>query len=400
MLYGHSETAMDKVQEVPKLIKDDIEQVQAELRQRRQCRHVVFVAVMGAMVTSGFALIALMQHGKEEQWQRWALLGSFIPLFTLSVGILVSINKVRAVNVRSGYISALHDYIIKDKKVSNYGGWQLAIRATKFCSNVRASSYGPGPPCGCPPDNDCIAYARSASQVYNKSMSTWSRDTLKSFTVLTAAVYSVMYILISASFIVVALMIIRLEDKQIRWQWLVGIASFLGCMLLAACSGIFYKKKGIRNMLLFVCRAFLLGGGLGIIIVGGHKIILPEQTSTALIAVFGVGGGILFVTGLAILLYDQVYKIHKGDYSSEIYYHLWLVRFERCPLMKGGAIYGKGQEVTAGTYKCLTCDCNESQKLEKYGELVRCKCGSKLFYKESHDDTKNTIHPQVTTSEN
>lgn len=373
---------MTEEQDLTNLVKEDLHQVQKDVRQRRQCRHVLFIAVMGAMVTSGFALFGLMQYGKGEQWHRWALLGSFIPMFTLTVGILAAINKARTVNMRSGYIAALFKHLCRGTKIPNYCGWANAVRAARLCSNMRTSSHGPRPPCGQPVDGDCLSIARSKAKVTNQNVRMWSRDCLKSFTVLTSMIYGVLYLVVGLSVLLAGIAAFKLDEKLQGWRLWMGIFTFVLCILVTAFSMMFYERKSTKNALLFACRGLIFAGSVGILVAGIYKLFLPKQVPAGLIVVSAIGGVIVFVIGFGVLLMDQVIKIRKGDYSSETYYQLWDLRFEHCLLMNGGQIYESGKGIPMGTYKCLKYNCPLEQKLDDYGELVQCKCRSNLFYKD------------------
>jgi hypothetical protein len=336
------------------------------------------------MGTSGFALIALVQSGEPQQWSRWILLATLIPLFLLSVAILATINKARAINIRSGYVAAAGYYLWRGKNVPNFGGWINALRAAHTCANLTFLSYDDSAPCKRYRHEYCSTKAQNNAEFNNKTGQTWRRDVIKSFTVLTSIVYAVLYIIVSASVITAAIITVDWEKQGWDWRVLAGGFIFAACTFLAIMLAFFRKQRGITSALLVACYLMLLTGGLGLLVATVFK-CLPTRRGLEWTNMFGLGGGLLFIVGLAILLYDQIYKVRKGEYSLETYYQLWRRRFEDCPLMAGSTVYVAGEKAGRRNYTCLNYKCRAKQNIANDGlALVACqRCGHSLFHEDA-----------------
>lgn len=362
-------------------IREDLYTVSTDLRQRRSCRHAIFVAIVGAMGTAGFALIALIQQsGGPNQWHKWILLGTTIPLLILSIGIATTINKARAINIRSGYLAAAAYYIQEGRKIRYFGGWPNALRAARICANLTFVDPEDITPCGRSHRNDCVAEAKKNSGWINETVQTWRREIIKSFTVLTSIIYGLLSLMTGAGIITAATITINWKNLEWNWNAFIGITIFVVPTILVTILTLFSKNRSVQSARVVVCYVMIVLGAVALLGAAIYKLV-PNGERFEWISVFGLGGGLLLIASLGILLFDQVYRVRKGDYSLETYYHIWRLRFDRCPLMTGKSIYYEGQKPGIGTYKCLSYECLKGgQEIKKDRQrLVACDCGHSYF---------------------
>ena len=366
------------------LVLKDFDKVSADLRQRRRCRHTLFIATIGGVVTSGLAMIGFIQVGDPDQWYKWVLLGTMILFFITSIGILTSINKARAINLRSAYLATLVYNIQKSRSVPNFGGWVNAIRAARICANLTHASRNGFAPCHRAVKEYCSTRAKSRADLSNENVQTWRRDILKSFSVLTSIIYAVLYVLVGLILIGAAALILHKSEGTdvvlLDWQAFLYGCVLAGLLTLAAIATSFLKGRSPQSARLVISYIMLVIGGL--VLVGATIFRLPLlKQPLEWTVMFAWVGGVLVVVGLGTQLYDQVYKVRKADYSSETYYHLWRLRFERCPLMSGRAIYKASQIPGKGQYSCLNYDCSKTQEIKNDNSpLIPCtKCKHTLF---------------------
>ena len=360
-------------------VREDLDTVSTDLRQRRACRHTMFIAIVGGMATSGFALIALIQQsGGPNQWHKWILVGMTIPLLILLVGVTTAINKARAINIRSGYLAAVAYYVHNGKKMPYFGGWLNALRAARICANLTFADANDMTPCGRRDGDDCVAEAKKEAEWINRTIQTWRREIVKSFTVMTAMIYGLLSIAAGVAVTTSTIKLINSGETASSLRVLVGVITF-AVPILGALLTLFGNSRSVQSIRIILCYGMMVLGGSAISGAAMYR-LFPDGERSEWISVFGLGGGFLFIASLGILLFDQIYRVRKGDYSFETYYHLWRLRFERCPLMTGRYIYREGRRPGIGTYRCLRCP-EGGQEITNGGKaLVECDvCGNSYF---------------------
>ena len=350
------------------IVIEDFKEVNADLRQRRQCRHTMFIACIGGIITSALAIIGFIQIGDVYQWYKWLLLGTMIPFSILSIGVLTSINKGRSINIRSGYLAAIAYYVTRKKKIPNFGGWGSAMRAVRLCANLTYLSPTKTSPCGRPKTENCDVVARKKAYLSNKSTQTWRRDIVKSFTVMTSMIYGILYFLTSIALIGSTLLILQEDESELKIlldQQSLSYACLLAILLLLAVSWTFFmKNRGVESVRVTISYIMLIVGSIMLLNAAIFRLPLLDKSMKWPFTFGWIGGAIIFV-GLGVQLYSQVLKIRKGDYSLETYYQLWRMRLEYYPLMTGRVVCKAGETPGKGTYVCLNPKCSHTEEIKK-----------------------------------
>lgn len=196
---------------------------------------------------------------------------------------------------------------------------------------------------------------------------------------MTAIVYGLLSIATGVGITMSTIKMISWNKSEMTWRVFVSTIIFTVPILLLILTFFNKSKSGQSIRVLLYYIMIVLGGSaiFGAAIYG----LFPDGKNGEWICFFGLGGGLLFLASLGFLLYEQIYKVRKGDYSIETYYHLWRLRLDGCPLMTGKHIYKTGQKPGIGTYKCLKCP-KGGQEIKNDGiELGKCDtCGHSYFY--------------------
>ncbi len=370
---------------VSQFIRDDIEHVTREIGQRRLCRHTLFIAILGMMGTAVFALIAIIQSGERDVWKEWILIAALLPMLILSAGILTTINKARAINIRSGYLAALAFHLRNGKLLDNLSGWINALRAMHVCTNMM--HHLECTPCECELEDRCVNYARRNAEGANGQVRLLKFSVFKSFGTLIALIYTILYIAASVSVILAAYFSFKWDRTSWNTHIIIGSIIFAaGIFFVFSTASYKYIHVKVREKVLVSSRVIFMSGAFIVAIAGTYKLVNLKEPLGGM-NLFALGGAFLMATALGYALYDQVWNIRKGKYSIETYYHLWRKRIQCCLLMRGGGIYKDTDKPDKGRYKCLQRKCGGDKNLnDDKRELGKCThCGRGVFFTQTTD---------------
>ncbi|MFC1783786.1 hypothetical protein ACFL02_09425 [Planctomycetota bacterium] len=312
----------------------DYNNVYQEIFQRRRCRSSIFLTTLAAMITSGFALIGFVKgFGGIEAARRWIMLGTFIPLGILTIAILATIHKVRTINLRTGYLAALGEYLCVGEIPQKFCTWINSLRNGDHCTAV--TRKGP-PPCGKKKDESCISHAENISQAKNQLRNICKVDFFKSFTSFTTVVYGFFYLIVGASFIWASGFFYEFSQLDITFLILIAVILITTVIVLLFSTKQYNGGDRSKQITIYfqtigrVCffLAFIFVA-IGAVFHWGSShwedITLPHASPSWFMA-----GVIFMVIYIGIELYMQTFNIRKGKYSTETYYELWKKRLVDC----------------------------------------------------------------------
>ena len=101
----------------------DDQAVREELLSIQNCRSQIFVGTIAALGAAAMTTGIAISKAPKAQWPVWVVFGAGIGAFLLLVGILATIEKARAINLRKGFLRALADYLRKAQAPPSYAGW-------------------------------------------------------------------------------------------------------------------------------------------------------------------------------------------------------------------------------------------------------------------------------------
>lgn len=127
------------------LAQKDYDEINEEIRAIQSCRSTIFIgtnAVVGAATMTTAVIIAHVWGlpGSPTFPFRWAMFGSSVTAVLLMVGILATIEKARAINLRKAFQAALTEYIRDGQAPPSYQGWSFLRFAQSDCGNRRKSA--------------------------------------------------------------------------------------------------------------------------------------------------------------------------------------------------------------------------------------------------------------------
>jgi len=387
------------------LAKKDYDRVSQETIQKRNCRGTIFLATLTAMSTAAFALIAFANNATPD----WLWLGALIPLMMLTISILASIQKARAINLRIGYLAALSSCLATGRITKFFAGWENALRSIGLC-NVALHRNTNEPPCLRPHWEQCKEIARCLSQDEHKFVQMWRMYFLKSFTTFTGVIYAVLFLGWSVAFIWLSAIHFKYPNRPffsgIILAALIISAIFLtsyGLLRTSRRARIIAEQKKIYQahpysknpkkpidisyeiniavtqlsvILHSLCNIFLILSFFALFIAILCNYIQPKWASPAIIISL-----LIFLLAVAISLYLAFYALRKGENSIEFFSNLWRTMLMTCPWMSGRKIWREQDTPGLGRYAC--CNCDKVQPLHEGGCLKHCACNTEynnLFY--------------------
>ena len=120
------------------LAREDYRIVNAEISHVQTCRSNLFIATLAAVSAWTIAALGIGLTNRLGS-PIWVTLGVSFPLFLLAVGILATIEKADAINLRKGFLAALTDYLKSNVAPPNYGGWaHLKLNRAECRSRVKS----------------------------------------------------------------------------------------------------------------------------------------------------------------------------------------------------------------------------------------------------------------------
>jgi len=168
------------------LARRDYVEVSQEIRAIQACRSHIFLGTLGAIATWIMAAMGLVISNRLTNTGLWTAVGAVLPYGFLTLGVLASIEKARAVSFRRGFLAALTEYLRHDVAPPNYLGWVHMYAVRSECRARKVS--------GLCPDSAAFCWKSERDKHYdlarNKHMVS---NVLDSFTAFSTAVYAIVY---------------------------------------------------------------------------------------------------------------------------------------------------------------------------------------------------------------
>jgi len=135
-------------QNIKHMILRDLDEVAREIQGIQACRATIFMGTLGAIaaaaVSVGVGWLRLDVQG-VPRWD-WIFFSSLLALGMLTIGILVSIEKGRAINWRNGFMGAVVGLLQKGEAETPYLGWAIYRHCLPECGTrrrLRTCNYPP-----------------------------------------------------------------------------------------------------------------------------------------------------------------------------------------------------------------------------------------------------------------
>ena len=131
------------------LAKEDYREVWEQTRSIQRCRSRIFISSIAALgaaaMTTGVILsrVSRSNPGSINEIAEWVLLGSVVGGLLLTIGILATVEKARAINIRTGFLAALTEYLRTGQAPPNYNGWAQLQDAQFRCGHRRDNGMCP-----------------------------------------------------------------------------------------------------------------------------------------------------------------------------------------------------------------------------------------------------------------
>jgi hypothetical protein len=168
------------------LARRDYSEVSQEIRAIQSCRSSVFLGTLAAIATWVMAATGLVVSNNLTNIGLWTAVGAILPYGLLTVGVMASIEKGRAVNYRRGFLAALTEYIRHDVPPPNYLGWVHLHAVRSECRARKESGL-------CPDSLSCCwETERDKHHDLTKKKHVVS-NILDSFTAFSTLVYATLY---------------------------------------------------------------------------------------------------------------------------------------------------------------------------------------------------------------
>lgn len=164
----------------------DYSMVHQEVLLIQSCRSTLFVGTMAAIATWLMGATGLVVTNNLKNVDFWAVIGTALPYVLLTIAVLTTIEKTRALNFRRGFLAALTEYIRHDVAPPNYLGWSHLCAARTECRARMAAHL-------CP---DTVEFCWEAERDTHKSLTRGKHlvsNIFDSFTAFSTAVYGFLY---------------------------------------------------------------------------------------------------------------------------------------------------------------------------------------------------------------
>lgn len=341
------------------IAKQDQEAVRSEVLSIQGCRSQIFIATMAALGAAAMGTGVAMSNAAQEQWPMWVIFGAGIAAFLLLVGILATIEKARAINIRKGFLAALADYLRKGQAPPSYCGWGHlqylqntcgARRDAGECTQVRryketlqkyeearAKQQKRGRPTDDTASPPCLSETcwtlgdfEVASTNERRRLIPGMFDSFMSFT---GTIYCVSYVLVATTMLVA--LTIHFANRQ-----LVEPVIALACITLGGSLGaisafyspfFFHKRKPRDGQDIdrteparkLVRGIFQSCGVVAVVLVVISVSVYDVSWFTSALGCGAVSLMSALLSGLAVFLVYQLSKVRKGLYSTPSMYASW-----------------------------------------------------------------------------
>lgn len=222
------------------LARTDYTEVFSEINSIQTCRSQVFLGTLAAIAAWVAGAIALVVTNKLVSIGIWTLFGAVVPYVLLTIAVLISIEKSRALNVRRGFLAALTEYLRHDTAPPNYHGWAHLRITVSECRARMAAKLCPHEDIYCW-EEERNKHGRLTSKKHPIS------NLLDSFTALSAAVYAAIYVITVGIMIYASLLALAYSPNAATTVALIEGAAVFG-MALFLLKQLYADRKGKHSV--------------------------------------------------------------------------------------------------------------------------------------------------------
>jgi len=314
------------------LVRNDYEEVSREIRDIQSCRSNIFIGILAALATAGI-VVWRYYASSEYDWSGLTLALLCIMTFFVT-GILATIEKVRAINYRKGFLAVLSLYLNGTLPVRRYKGWGILKACRDECTarcdanqcQRKIQERGPGT-CRDPGN------AQSAGLTEQKRL---VPRMLESFTCLSSYLYGILYALLGTLFVVSLAYYLRefkfskqiqafmADSSQQLWYVRLSVVITIVLFLIGVILSIIFinRNKCVSAVLVFTSLTPLLL----------HKVDgldwSPFPTAALIYTTPLICG--LCLGSIGFFLFRQLYFVRSGKYSSETCFYTWITMLPTC----------------------------------------------------------------------
>lgn len=344
------------------MAKEDQQAVRDELLSIQECRSHVFVGTIASLGAAAVAVGMAIANAPVHQDAGWVLAGACVAAFLLLIGILATVEKARAINLRRGFLAALANYLRLGQAPPSYCSWSNLQHLQNSCGQRRESgectqmkryekqkkeydiartkyvqdskNRPPGPE---PLRRETCWTLGAFEQESTNSHRELVPGVFDSFMSFSGVVYCISYGLVSMV-LVGSLFVIFFERNLANWLTLSGCIAggmMMGPFLVYYSPKITHKKKSnnsdrtepVRKLVRWISCA----GVLIIIVLTTIGLCMYVPTNVAsLVASTAIALATAWVSGLAVFLVYQLAKVRKGLYSVGSMCSAWRHVFLEC----------------------------------------------------------------------
>ena len=119
----------------------DHEEVWQEIRAIQACRTNIFIATIGTIAVTSMTVWGFYLEGILDWPGVCVGMGVTFALFV--IGVLSTVEKARAINLRRGFLAALAPYMRGELTFKNYWGWIQFKNCPSECGTLRRAEFCP-----------------------------------------------------------------------------------------------------------------------------------------------------------------------------------------------------------------------------------------------------------------
>ena len=223
-----------------RLAQEDYAQVNTEIRDIQNCRSHIFLGTLAATATWLMAAIGLVVANQLKNISFWIVIGAALPFSFLTIAILASIEKARAINLRRGFLAAVTDYLRRDIAPPNYLGWAHLLATRSECRARMAAGLCPS----------TLKYCWEEDRDRHKGLTMTKHvfsNLLDTFTAFTSMVYGILYAITCAIVVIGSLAYLESAQFGVTWvAWAEG--ALLAGVAVLLLRELYLLRKGKHSM--------------------------------------------------------------------------------------------------------------------------------------------------------
>lgn len=296
--------------------KRDHEIVCQELRDIKSCRSNIFVWTVWILATATLGILTLTIENKLNDPS--VLIGNFFTLFVIAImlgifilGVLTTIEKAIAINLREGFLAALDFYLRKNHGPKEYKGWTHLKNCLAECTSRHRTQM-------CPRRTEAnTSFARCGDEGEDKAAKLNSGKCIlptpiDSFTSLTSYVHTALF----GALVFLFCLSLMANFSSVVWRlWT--------CLLFV---GGFVSSVVISKRFTRIYKITIVW-----IVIGVASSMLACAIDTSVVWRLGLTFGLGVLLGsLAWYLVQQLHHARVGQFSFETYTHTWFAILEHC----------------------------------------------------------------------